>query len=178
MKQNLQEIANYSKLETKLPVNIWVDTGGTYKNGRRYKRIKFQLNKSIRIQSHSFGIISLANGKVVDREKVLARKDCELAEENLKQLENFVQNNFFALSRIGEGFISANDFLKDLMIEGPDLRSKVLQKEVISKTCEKIVQHIQKEHYNRTDILDATEALLSVHSEKELAQNFGFQVKF
>lgn len=159
MKQNLQEMANYSKLETKLPVNIWIDTGGTYRNGRRYKRIKFQLDKSIRMHSRSFGIISLADGKVVDREKTLARKDCELKEKDLKQLENFVQNNFFALSQIGEGFISANDFLKNLMIEGPGLQSEVLQKEAISKTCEKIMQYMQKDCYNDTDILDANRVL-------------------
>ena len=72
--RRFQELANYRKRDTNLSVNIWVDESQTYKKGKHYKRVKFQLNKSNQVQKENFASISLVDCRVIDREKVLKQK--------------------------------------------------------------------------------------------------------
>lgn len=81
MKILLQEIANFSKLDTQLPVNIWVDGYQSYRNGKHYKRIKFQLNKTNKVQKENFAVISLVDASVINEEKVLKQKNCKITKK-------------------------------------------------------------------------------------------------
>ena len=47
--ERLFEMANYYAEDLELPVNLWLDEGETYKNGKYGKRIKFQINYMDRI---------------------------------------------------------------------------------------------------------------------------------
>lgn len=46
----LQELANYRKRDTGLSMNIWIDGYQTYRKGKHYKKLKFQINKSNNIE--------------------------------------------------------------------------------------------------------------------------------
>lgn len=111
----LQELANYRKRDTGLPVNVWIDGYQTYKKGKHYKRIKFQINKSNIIQKNNFGTISLYNGKIINKDQIIKNKNFELAEKDLQGLENFVKNNFFALNQIEDDLLSESEFLKVIL---------------------------------------------------------------
>lgn len=170
-----QELANYRKRDTDLPVNIWVDESQTYKKGKHYKRIKFQLNKSNQVQKENFASISLIDCKVIDREKVLKQKNCEISEREFRKLENFVQNNQFALLQIEEGIISESEFLK-VLVKGGDLQPLDVREELVLQTCNVIIDNIDKENYDSFELISAQKALLSVFSEKDILQNFGFKI--
>ena len=58
----LCEMANKWKRDTLLPMNIWIDEQQTYVQGGHSKRIKFQLDKSSKLNPHNFGSMDLNGG--------------------------------------------------------------------------------------------------------------------
>ena len=100
MKNRFIEMANVLKMDTELPMNIWIDSEGDYIKGGHAKRIKFQLNKAIGIQKGNFATVALYNSEVVDKEKVLKKRNCELTTRDMKEVENFVYNKIQKLYKI------------------------------------------------------------------------------
>lgn len=123
MNNRLLEMANVLKMDTELPMNIWIDSEQAYVKGKHSKRIKFQLNHAINIQKNNFGSISLYNCEVVDKDKILKKRNCELSLRDMKEVENFVYNNNFGLSCCCDMILSEKQILNH-MILGGDLASE------------------------------------------------------
>ena len=132
MKNRFIEMANILKMDTELPMNIWIDSEGAYIKGGHAKRIKFQLNKAIGIQKGNFATVALYNSEVVDKEKVLKKRNCELTTRDMKEVENFVYNNNFGLSCACDMILSEKQILNN-MIVGGDLASESEIAKVIYK---------------------------------------------
>ena len=114
---NIQEVANYRKWDTDLPVNIWID------DSKRYSRVKFQINYGNTFQKNRFASVSLVNNKVVNPNKILKKRKCEVDIDTFTSVENFSKNNNFALCAISDSIISEADFFSVI------IKGKVLKKE-------------------------------------------------
>ena len=113
-------MSNKGKDKTGLPVNIWVDEGGKYKNSGHGKRIKFQLNHARLVQNQPNASMSL-DGDVFW--KTFDKRKSEINENDIRQVINFVRNNKYALNALSNGFIISDDF-DEVMIKGGDIASK------------------------------------------------------
>ena len=121
-KFNLKEIANYRKWDTGLPVNIWIDDSKSYLNEKHSKKLNFQINYANKIQKNNYATISLIDNKVVNPDKLLKKHNCKVNKETLTSVENFCQNNNFALCAISDSIISESDFFS-VIIKGKELKS-------------------------------------------------------
>lgn len=168
-------MANFSKLDTLLPVNIWVDGYQSYKRGKHYKRIKFQLNTANRIQKDNFATISLVDASVIDEEKILKQKNCKISKKEIKQVQNFVKNNLFALNWIEDGVITESNLLQ-VMIKGGILQSNIIIEAAELNTCDIIAKHIQENDYDKQTLFYAQQALLEIFSEKDIENIYNFKL--
>ena len=91
------EMSNKNKAQTQLPMNIWIDENQTYVKGGHYKRVKFQLNHSNRINLQAFGSMDLDGNLHPDNLDI-----GELSRDDIKQLRNFVLNNKYALEHVAD----------------------------------------------------------------------------
>lgn len=107
-------MSNKGKDKTELPVNIWIDEGGKYKNSGHGKRIKFQLNHARLVQNQPNASMGL-DGEVFW--KTFNKRKSEINENDIKQVANFVKNNNYALNALSDGFIISDDF-DEVMIKG------------------------------------------------------------
>ena len=109
------EMANKSKTQTQLPMNIRIDENQTYIKGRHSKRVIFQLDHGNRMNFSRFGSMDLDGN--------LHCKDIgELSQEDIKALRNFVSNN-----RVAIDYVADNDIWLDQIwpsiIKGGELAS-------------------------------------------------------
>lgn len=103
---------NVLKSETELPVNIWVDEGGTYLKGGHAKRIKFQTDTNDRIKKGNFCTMDLDGVLQND----LPSK-CKLTTSQIDQIKNFVFNNKYVLSMLADSKILVKD-VSSIWIKG------------------------------------------------------------
>ena len=125
-------MSNKGKDKTGLPVNIWVDEGGKYKNSGRGKRIKFQLNHARLVQNQPNASMSL-DGEVFW--KTFDKRKSEINENDVRQVMNFVKNNKYALNALSDGFIISDDF-DEVMIKGGNAATREQIEEQIKKVQE------------------------------------------
>ena len=147
MKNRFIEMANVLKMDTELPMNIWIDSEGAYIKSGHAKRIKFQLNKAISIQKGNFATVALYNSEIVDKEKVLKKRNCELTARDMKEVENFVYNNNFGLSCACDMILSEKQILNN-MIVGGDLASESEIAKVKSDLQDVILKLYEKGYYD------------------------------
>lgn len=121
-------MAGKSKNEVGLPVNVYIDDSGTYRNSGHGKRLKFQMNKGNKAKEQPFASMGLyLNDYETDKvflktyEKSKFKK--ELSAGDLKQVENFVKNNSYALDKVADQEIWTNQF-DEVMIKGGEPATK------------------------------------------------------
>lgn len=104
------------KRVTKLPVNIWIDETSSYKRGKHNKRIKFQLNKQNKSNSHNSRIFASMrlDGSVV--KQTLEGKKVEISAKDIKAVSTFVKNNSLCLELISDQDLDLQFFLQKLAI--------------------------------------------------------------
>ena len=117
------EMANKSKAQTKLPMNIWIDENQTYINGRPGKRVKFQLNHANRADARSFGSMDLDGNLHPDDLDI-----GELSQSDIKQLRNFVLNNQYALKHIADSDLWLDDIWPSIIKGGEPASFEEIQK--------------------------------------------------
>jgi hypothetical protein len=105
--ESIMSMATLRKIETGLPVNIWVDDGMEYKGSGHGKRIKFQPDKGDRPVTRNFATMKLSDTKVVGEH--------ELSSKEIQQLKDFVIRNREALELVSEMEISIGEFLKRMV---------------------------------------------------------------
>ena len=114
----LYEMANKWKNATGLPMNIWIDENQSYLQGRHSKRIKFQLDRSTKMNIHNSAPMGL-DGEV----KVELPKHIGLTPRDIDQLRNWVHNNKYALELVADVKIPLDEIFP-YMIKGGDLASE------------------------------------------------------
>ena len=117
------EMANKSKAQTKLPMNIWIDENQTYIKGRHSKRVKFQLNHANRINLHAFGSMDLDGNLHPDDLDI-----GELSKDDIKQLRNFVINNKYALEHVADNDIWLDEIWPSIIKGGETASFEEIQK--------------------------------------------------
>ena len=110
----IYSMANRHKRETGLPVNIWLDEGKEYIDGKHGKRIKFQTNYGNSVQKNNLASMKL-NGDVV--EETYDKTVSEINKHDINEVSNFVKNNSYALDKLADELIYSSDFDK-VMIKG------------------------------------------------------------
>ena len=109
--------ANKWQEETQLPMNIWIDEVQSYVNGGHPKRIKFQLDKSSKLNPRTFGSMDLNGGLHPSNLDI-----GELHTGDLTQLRNFVHNNRYALEHIADQEVRIYQIWSDI-IKGGEMAS-------------------------------------------------------
>ena len=79
---------NLKKDQTGLPVNVWIDEGGTYKKGGHGPRIKFQINKHTKIEKGLFLSMGL-DGHVFGKESMQKK----LSKAEIAEIQKYVEIN-------------------------------------------------------------------------------------
>lgn len=115
------EMANKSKAQTKLPMNIWIDENQTYIKGRHSKRVKFQLDHGNRINLSRFGTMDLDGNLHCD-------DIGELSQEDINALRNFVLNNQRALEHVADNDIWLDEIWPDIIKGGEPASFEEIQK--------------------------------------------------
>ena len=114
LKNEIFSMANRRKVQTGLPVNIWIDEKKGYIDGGHWKRIKFQLNHGTKTFHQPEASMDL-NGNVI--ENTYDNTVSELSSKDIKAVSNFVKNNSYALSKVADEDIFMDQF-DEVMIKG------------------------------------------------------------
>ena len=83
--EHLQEMANYSKRDTGLPMNTWIERTEIKNRGGHYIRLKFQLNTDLHCQKYKTASVSLADNKVVNKEQYINSPKCKRTDNDFTQ---------------------------------------------------------------------------------------------
>ena len=126
--ERIYEMANRRKRQTGLPINIWIDENGWYKLGGHDKRIKVQMNYSEKMQNQPFCCMDLYGNIIED---TFDEKECEVSTKDLRQVSNYVLNNFYAyvlnnfyaLDKVADEEIFMEDY-DEISIKGGKLASE------------------------------------------------------
>ncbi len=118
-------MSNRRKIQTGLPVNIWIDENGSYRAGGHGKRIKFQLNygnKSLDQPEASMGLSGdwendAAFNNTYDKTK------SEIKTKDIQKVANFVKNNSYALDKVADQELYLDQF-DQIFIKGGELASQ------------------------------------------------------
>ena len=146
--EHLQEMANYSKRDTSLPMNIWIERTEIKNRGGHNIRLEFQLNTDLHCQKYKTASVSLTDNKVIYREQYINSPKCKLTDSDFTQVENFAYNNNFALRQLHDEVITESEFITKLVIKGGKraCESRILS--VIEKTKKLIRQNINNHYYD------------------------------
>lgn len=110
----IYSMANRRPHQTGIPVNIWIDEAGAYKDGGHWKRIKFQLNHSSKVHEQPEASMDL-NGEVI--EDTYDKTVSEISKKEIREVSNFVKNNQYALDKVADEYIFMDQF-DQVMIKG------------------------------------------------------------
>lgn len=128
----VNEMSNVRQALTGLPMNIWIDDEGWYKESGHHKRIKFQLDHDKRLKHSLLSVMDL-NGVV----KVKLPKKIALSQSDIRELGNWVRNNKFALELLADAKIWLTDILPHLIKGGnPASLSRI---EKLRRKCEELL---------------------------------------
>ena len=104
----ISEMATLRKEDSGLPVDVWLDEGGTYAG--HAPRIKFKASNE-QHSTREFSSMLITNPPVVEN----MPKNAMVNAKDLKALENFILNNFDLLRKLADGKISyRKDFLPNI----------------------------------------------------------------
>ena len=146
--EHLQEMANYSKRDTGLPMNTWIERTEIKNRGGHYIQLKFQLNTDLHCQKNKTASVSLADNKVVNKEQYINSPKCKLTDNDFTQVENFAYNNNFALRQVHDEVITESEFLAQLMIKGGERVNENRVLSAVEKTKKLIRQNIDNHYYD------------------------------
>ena len=146
--EHLCEMANYSKRDTGLPMNIWIERTEMKNRGGHNIRLKFQLNTDLHCQKNKTASVSLADNKVVNKEQYINSPKCKLTDNDFTQVENFAYNNNFALRQVHDEVITESEFLVQLMIKGGKRVNENMVLLAVEKTKKLIRQNIDNHYYD------------------------------
>lgn len=110
----IYSMANRRKVQTGLPVNIWIDEKKAYVDGGHWKRIKFQLNHGDKTFHQPDACMDLEGNVVAS---TFNESDSELNSKDIKAVSNFVKNNSYALDKVADEDIYMDQF-DEVMIKG------------------------------------------------------------
>ncbi|PWJ61961.1 hypothetical protein SAMN05720473_11338 [Fibrobacter sp. UWB15] len=89
---------NLRTKDTGLPMNIWIDEGGSYKKGKHAPRIKVQTNKKAKVNKDEFLSIDL-DGNVHHEEN---KKKNDLKGAEIEEAKKYVRANKDLLRQIAD----------------------------------------------------------------------------
>jgi hypothetical protein len=129
----VNEMSNLRKALTGLPMNLWIDDEGWYKESGHYKRIKFQLDHDKKLNHNLLSDMDL-NGVI----RVKLPKKVALDNKSLRQLSCWVRNNKYALELLADARIWLTDIIPYL-IRGGELATEE-QKEKLRMKCDELLE--------------------------------------
>jgi hypothetical protein len=107
-KVDIYEMSTFSKLDSGLPVNLWLDTASNYINGGHWKRIKFQLNYGNNIQNDNLGVMTISD----DPQIIINNKQkVEVSNKDIETIRQFVIKYKDYLSSLSDQKITYKQFL-------------------------------------------------------------------
>ena len=111
--EELFEMSNVRKIDTRLPVNIWLDDHGVSRNNtHNLPRIKFQANKADKVNGKG---IPISIDKVKPEILIDNYKDfTELNNYEIGQVKNFIIRNYDLSMKYWNQEIYITDFLKQV----------------------------------------------------------------
>ena len=107
--EELFEMSTLRKYQTRLPVNIWIDDQGAFRNvPHNLPRLKFQANKSDKVIGKGIPIsISIKKPEIlIDNPKT------ELNSYEIGQIKNFIVRNYKVLMKYWNQEISTEELFK------------------------------------------------------------------
>lgn len=111
-KEILFEMTNVRKKRTGLPMNIWIDDMGSFRNVKHnIPRIKFQNNTSDNVMGNEIPIS-------IDKEnpQILTKKmSINLSSSDINKLKLFIMNNYEGLIKVWKQEIDSIDFVNNEM---------------------------------------------------------------
>lgn len=134
--QQLYEMSNRRKNQTGLPVNIYIDENGSYRNNGHYKKIKFQLNHGNKMQNQPFAEMKLDESVVEETFRQTKNIKIEIDKKDINQVSNYVKNNAYALDKVADEEIFMEDYDK-VAINGGDVandKQKENQRKAVDET--------------------------------------------
>lgn len=105
----LLEMSKIKTVLTGLPMDIWVDTDGSYLKSGHWKRLKFQPNKST-AKTNEFISMELESPHYINN------KNHDYSSKDIKMLELFIDENKDQLDLLSDGNISLNNFKNNMVI--------------------------------------------------------------
>ena len=111
--EHLEEMATLRKQRSKLPVNLYLDDSGSWKNTGHGKRIKFQADKADRPMTRDMIPMSIE-----DEPKILIKNPkISLSASDLDKIKNFVRANKVLLLQLSDTKIDIGEFLSKMKTE-------------------------------------------------------------
>ena len=146
---------------TGLPMYIWLDTCQEYKDKHHEIWVEFQINTHPEHELWNLCPMTLDGDIPEDKASILADADCDLDEEDLEQLQNFVLNNKVALKHLADGDISSFEFQDILIPGGVEVTAVRKRRQIreIRKIMEETAEYYRKrqEHENRAVVMECTD---------------------
>jgi hypothetical protein len=105
------EMANFLKNQTGLPVNVWVDTLGSYKKGGHAERIKFQNSKANHVIDSELVPISVHGGMEIYTDEV----HINLSRKELNLIRRWIEYNRENLIKVINGELKVPAFTANLI---------------------------------------------------------------
>ena len=108
---NLEEMSALHKVDTGLPVNLWIDNSSSYKRSGHWKRIKFQGDYGNRMSYTNLVSMSISSNPEI----FPSSKPVKLPAKDIERIKQFVINNEKILSDLADEKISWKDFFSKLI---------------------------------------------------------------
>jgi len=111
---SVKEMSNMRKVDTKLPVNIWIDISQTYHKGKHGKRLKFQNDYGDKFNRENLLTMTISKDdpQVIDDDKHRVK----LKSKDIEALKNFIRVNYDILAKIADARITWEKFNSRLRV--------------------------------------------------------------
>jgi hypothetical protein len=110
----LEEMAGLRKPDSGLPVNLWLDETGAYKQSGHWKRIKFQGDYSNNINRNNLFSMTISNDpKIMPPE---AESKIKIPKKDIERIKDFVKNNAELLSKLADQKITFIQFYNQMKV--------------------------------------------------------------
>jgi hypothetical protein len=110
----LEEMSGLRKPDTGLPVNLWLDETGAYKQGGHWKRIKFQGDYSNNINRNNLFSMTISDDPQIMPPE--AESKIKLPAKDIEKIKLFVKNNTGLLSKLADQKITFAMFIRQMKI--------------------------------------------------------------
>jgi hypothetical protein len=105
-KVDIYEMSTFSKLDSGLPVNLWLDTASNYLTSG-YLRLKFQVNYNNKIENNNLGVMTISNYPEV----IIGKKQkIEISGKDIHEIRIFITRYKNYLSYLADQKMSFGQF--------------------------------------------------------------------